>query len=452
MRAAVLVAALTLGSAAAAAEPAKPRVTSVERVLGRVDPALRPYAGHVAFSASGKHYAYAASADETHEVVVVDGVPGERFDEVRDLRFAGNRLVYRARTGGTWRAFARGALGVPYPDMGELVVSADGAHVAFTARGDDGTVVVFDGKPGPAFDSVQDLQVAGARWIYQGERDRARHAVIDGVVGEALYYVRDLAFSADGKRSAYLANKEGGGLTVVSDATRWPMGADAYGGDVVWTGGGDVLAWWEKRGGTPVVVVEGKATEVVDPFIKVVAVAPRTGTIAYLAEDVRRQLYTVVLDGAERRVGPRHGTVDSLTFSADGARFAYRVWDREGAHWVVDDVVGPAHGDVIHASFSPDGTRVAYHAEDERLWRMVVDGVAGDPSDLYEGIGRPAWSPDGRHLAYFILDGNAAVVLDGERVASITNAVELRWIARGRCVAFGDVRRDGAIVWRVLRP
>jgi hypothetical protein len=426
-----------------------------------------PYGGRVAFSADGRRHGFIAERDGRW-VAVVDGAVGPEAEEVRDLQFAGRVAIYRMKRAGRWYAVKDGVIGEPYRDVERLFPSADGAHLTYVAETRDGAVVVHDGVAGPPFERVHRLAAAGARWAYVGERSHSQHAIVDGVVSEPFYYVRDLALSADGARCAYLANSDGGQQHVVSDGRRWTFAADAYGGDVTWTGDGNLLAWWERRGDRLVMVVEGEPIELPARLsIEAVAASPRViggvRTVAVLAEDTGRRQLALVVDADGVRRGPGFGTVDSLTFSRDGARVAYRGWDRDGARWIVDGAAGPPHADVLAAGFSPDGARVAYQAQaSDRSWRMIVDGVAGDPTELDDGgLGPPAWSPDGRHLAYWLLDGDAAVVLDGRRASPIAHPVELRWIARDKRgaigpgaqrLAFGTVDRAGRIVWRELAP
>lgn len=446
-----LAVAVLLAPADARARPARVKA----RILGQLLADRRT--ADLVFAADGKRAAYtAAVGDDGGWLVVVDGTTIGPFADVGDLQFAGRHLVYRVLTDQGWQVVVDGVGGAPYRDIAALQVSADGAHLTYAARGADGMVVVHDGVAGAAFDRVHDLQAAGARWIYVGERGRDQLAVIDGVESAPFYYVRDLALSASGARSAYLANADGQ-QHVIADGRRWTFAADAYGGDLVWTGAGDLLAWWERRGAGLVVVIEGEPTPVTATAIKRIAVSAAGGkrrAIAIIDEDVRRQQAAVVFDRRGRRASPSYGTADLPTFSADGKRFAFRGRDRAGAHWIVDGVVGPAHADVVEGGFSPDGKHVAYQAQaDDRSWRMIVDGGAGPATDLDDrGLGPPVWSPDGRHLAYWVLDGDAAVILDGARVAPVWGPVELRWRARGPKLAFGDRRRDGAIVWSEITP
>jgi hypothetical protein len=452
-----LVIAIASASATSLVAPAAADVRVTERKLGTTTAQAPPSAGRVDFSADGRHYAYQFDHDGTW-AVILDGVLGPDGDTVDDLGFAGPHALYRLRTGGRWYAFVDGVRGDPYRSIESLAPSADGAHLTYVARTDRGTVVVHDGMVGEAFDAVEQLAVAGARWAYVGRRERARFAVVDGVVSEAFDAIVDLACSADGRRCAYVATSAGGVQQVVSDGRRWPFADDAYGGDLVWTGDGNLLAWWEYRAGQHVVVVEGEATEVPDRMLAVAACRrldrrghPATIRIAYVGEDFRRQQFVVTVDGSARSAGPKRFAADSITFGRTCAHAAYRSLDADGARWTIDGVAGPRHDDALAGGFGPDGQRFAYQVEDDGRWRLIVDGVAGESSDVHDGIGPPVWSPDGRRVAYHVLDGDPAVVVDGVRVIRIESAVELHWLADGR-LGFGDVDRDGAIVWRELTP
>jgi hypothetical protein len=105
-----------------------------------------------------------------------------------------------------------------------------------------------------------------------------------------------------------------------------------------------------------------------------------------------------------------------LTFSPDGAHFAYPA--REGTKWfrVVDGKRGPAF-DVIGIDFvfSSDATRTACTGRNGQEWFLVVDGKV---EAKIEGIvdGTLTFSPDGKRLAYAVAkpDRSAYVVLDGQ--------------------------------------
>jgi dipeptidyl aminopeptidase/acylaminoacyl peptidase len=135
-----------------------------------------------------------------------------------------------------------------------------------------------------------------------------------------------------------------------------------------------------------------------------------------------------------RIASPDSAEVSGATFSRDGTRIAFwsrtdgagsRLWvaraDGRDRHMVSADVVGPVGDAAPAADWSPTGDRVAFAAQGE----VYVVGIDG--SDLHvvsaapvaEG---PAWSPDGRSIAFKAMaDGRPAVF-----VVDLGSGVETR--------------------------
>ncbi len=94
---------------------------------------------------------------------------------------------------------------------------------------------------------------------------------------------------------------------------------------------------------------------------------------------------------------------------------------RYTSHCLVLDGEEQEHFDDINwetVGFSPDG-RLAYGARRGAKWHVVLDGkeVAGFGSETsidFDSIGRLTFSPDGKRLAFYAVDGKPCVVVDGK--------------------------------------
>jgi dipeptidyl aminopeptidase/acylaminoacyl peptidase len=186
--------------------------------------------------------------------------------------------------------------------------------------------------------------------------------------------------------------------------------------------------------------------------------------LVWIANDRgRRNVWTAMAPEYEARQVTAYAEDDgleltSLLVTADGSRIVYVRGGDHGANWLPGEPANPSsqpkQGRVEiwsvataggsprrlvaadYPALSPDGRRVLF-PRDESLWSVPIDGV-GEPTRLFGihgGVGSPAWSPDGRKLAFVSSRGSHSFV----GVYSVEDDA-IRWIAP-------SAARDGSPRW-----
>lgn len=171
------------------------------------------------------------------------------------------------------------------------------------------------------------------------------------------------------------------------------------------------------------------------------------------AGDAHTQLYVMPIDGGEPEPAfVAKGSVAGFEWSPDGQRFAYSIaletdaeeQDREaGRDWVIDEAGGtrnrlfvfdrkteqttelPVGKHVLDFEWSPDGKQLALRASERATVDhgmmysslYTIDAAGGEPKPLTKTagkLGKFAWSPDGKHVAFLgaadIHDSTAGIV------------------------------------------
>jgi hypothetical protein len=235
-----------------------------------------------------------------------------------------------------------------FKEIYQLLLSADGKHLAYVAEPDSfRRVVVKDGQVSKVYggldaDFVKDslvLSADGRRWAYAIKKRNDHFAVIDGKEGKAYRSVSGLTFSADSQRVAYqaaLSNK----LLIVVDGREGPGYEELS--PPIFSPDGKSVACGAGVGPQKFIVLNGQNqpayVDVSDPVY-----APRGNRLVYQA---KLESGEWLINDASREGKPYEYIKDQMYFSDDGQRLAAVVIDGEQQMVVVDGVEGN-HYDTI---------------------------------------------------------------------------------------------------------
>jgi hypothetical protein len=178
------------------------------------------------FSPDSKHLAYVADLvlrrqswpkPEEKEYVVIDGVPGPKYDLVSPPHFSpDSESIYYAAQRGDRTFLVRTFLlhnhveVAEYDDVGSYDCSPDSKRGAYAAKRGEKWFVVVDGVEGKEYDGIMNYSLVfspdSKRLAYTAKRGDKIFVVVDGVEGKEYDGTGDgPVFSPDSKRVAYLA-------------------------------------------------------------------------------------------------------------------------------------------------------------------------------------------------------------------------------------------------------
>ena len=442
----LIVAATALLRRAPSVDTPSPSIVALTRLPGRESgPAFAPDGEQVAFEWSGE------KLDNSDIYVTLVGSTSVRrltTDSADDFAPSwsqdGRRIAFLRKSGNSARIHLTSALGGPDSKLSDFpvgVVEVEGFRSAKIAWAPDGRHIVAGRDP-----RVSQHGAAGLYLIpVEGGEPRAiTHPTHPGF---------DLAptFSADGRSLAYLEcesmgvflpllmpDRCGVRITEVNESaipTRSPRPLATQRVDP--TG----LAW--SRDGQSIILA-------------MAASGPERLRRVWVAED--RPTERIEIAGESLEFSP------ATTGSRDRLAFAQVQWDshlyRFNGALPVDEVA-PSSGFETDPHFSPDGRRLAFgsgRSGTMQIWVAEADGSNGRQLTHMQGSGSPAWSPDGRSIAFDSQDVGGQVRIwivdaDGGTPRQITsglgNQSVPRWSADGKSIYFANDLGTTRDIWRV---
>jgi|GEM_PF-2039961 len=387
--------------------------------------------GSIKLSEDLRHAAWVEGEKEGKKRVVVNGVPGKWYDDVKGygMQFSSGAetFCFQAEFGDKELPVCNGADGSLFDDLEFLEMSDDGAHVLVAGSVDGMYRVYLDGKqvretPNRMWEGAVARNGKGA-WIERGRDPQtgtefAMVVTTDGSEGQKYPAIHgNPLFTQNRAELYYIAEKEGGDRFLVRDGEELkPTMGSGYKFTV--TPDSAYYAYVAQSDMVRSMVINGQ-------------IGPDFSSIwdpATFSVDGQRHIYSakkgeeafLVVDGLI--VSHGFGALKSVvgeSFSPDGSRWAagFELSDEEYVVVVDGKEVGRGQGSPARIVFSPDGTRVAWLEKQKNSSRAYLDGKAGpEVRDIFDGE-PPQFSPDGQHLVYFTRDKDKKmhiVVFGGE--------------------------------------
>jgi WD40-like Beta Propeller Repeat len=329
-----------------------------------------------------------------------------------------------------------------------VFVSDDGGHAAVQTQKGSREVMLVDGRAGPLFDEVArctavspacELSVAfsadGKRVAYLGHRGDQIIPVVDDKEADPVADVSNLRalglplasqmangffhFSPDGSRLAYISIAGGATSNMILDGKKGPD-FNAIDGKQVRFAGNHLLYVAQDADGWHL-VVNDKPRNAVYESISSLQVSPDGGHYTYIAERSGKKMVV-----ADRTEGAPHSTIDALTI-LDSGTVSYSA---DGAVYI---------GDKLITSEAKSGSIA--NSLDSSAAGMHRRGRRSNPAELPYSA-RLAVSRDGSHYAFVKeSSGGVVAVVDGKEQLQYEQISNLQFGPSGAHVAYIGEKR-----------
>ncbi|MBU1102136.1 hypothetical protein KJ853_00570 [Patescibacteria group bacterium] len=205
-------------------------------------------------------------------------------------------------------------------------------------------------------------------------------------------------FSSNGKRFAYLAEKETGEIVVVVDGKE--SGNFTRIGYFTFSPNGERHAFLAWKNDKAFAVIDGKEGKHYDVLRIPPIFSPNSKRIAFVAEKDGKSF--LVVDEKETELDYPAPNVMYLLFSLNSEHIVYVINTAKGFEKGKDIIMFDgekykSYDSIGEPIFSPDSKHFAFVAEKERKYSIVVDGKEGK---FYDVVTAPIFSPDSQNLAY----------------------------------------------------
>lgn len=366
----------------------------------------------ITFSPDHQHFAYIVKTSEdfsnSEYYVVRDEKEGKRYGNMVAILSYSLDSKHLAYTAGTkdkkYYAIADETKSKLYDGVYFPQFSPDGKKFAFNAKigpiEDQKTSIVVDSVEGKYYDSIVDSFKFSPDSTHLGyevhQKNRENFVVIDQAEGPKYDNVGNLIFSSDGKRSAYIANKDSKTFVILDGQE-----GNKYDGMnlLLFSPDGKQLAYRGKKlvDGQErwVLVQNGKESQPFDD-VAPMAFSPDSSKLAYVVKQ-KGVLDAVYINDKEIAKYP---FIMGGTFSPDSEKFAFIAGTQEDKSFVVVDgkelssYSKPLFPKLV---FSPNGRHVAYVVQVDKSSYVALDGKEGK---IYDYVSQPSFSEDGKSLVY----------------------------------------------------